>query len=78
MSQVEAAQSLSTLEKLAIGSYTEYLRDPAQDLQQQNLSRSESLNFALVLYGQIYCLNGFKIKDDSANYTAITYIQLFI
>ena len=29
MSQVEAAQSLSTLEKLAIGSYTEYLRSPA-------------------------------------------------
>jgi hypothetical protein len=68
VSQVEAAQSLSTLEKLAIGSYTEYLRDPAQDHQQQNLSRSESFNVSLGLFGQIYCLNGLKIKDDSANY----------
>jgi hypothetical protein len=69
VSQVEAAQSLSTLEKLAIGSYTEYLRDPAQDLQQQNLSRSEFLNFSLGQFGQIYCLNGLKITDDSANCT---------
>ena len=39
VSQVEAAQSLSTLEKLAIGSYSEYLRDPAQAPPTHGLSR---------------------------------------
>jgi hypothetical protein len=39
MSQVEAAQSLSTLEKLAIGSYTEYLKDPSQGPPAHHITR---------------------------------------
>ncbi len=73
VSQVEAAQSLSTLEKLAIGSYTEYLRDPAQDHQQQNLSRLEAFNFSLRLFKRLE-----NQRRQRKLYVAITYIQFFI
>ena len=43
--QVEAAQSLSTLEKLAIGNYTEYLRDEDEEKDEngRNMARSRPL-----------------------------------